>query len=76
MKIPHQRRQQIPHQGLVALFLFYSVLRLQTCLKTGKRMKKRNLGHPSYLNVSCTGYRILADAWYQTKHNKRLLPPT
>ena len=26
--------------------------------------------------VSCTGYHILADAWGQTKHNKRPLPPT
>ena len=38
-------------------------------------MKKKNLGHPSYLSVSCTGYHILADAWDQTKHNKHPLPP-
>jgi hypothetical protein len=38
-------------------------------------MKKKNLGHPSYLIVSCTGYHILADVWDQIKHNKRPLLP-
>ena len=36
---------------------------------------KKNLGHPSFLFVSCTGYHTLADAWDQIKHNKRPLRP-